>query len=619
MRRSLLILGFLIIVIVSSLVEVKPAASEPLDVVAEGRDFATQVLRDPWDMKEYTDVSQYLNASNNYVSLDNISIADGLFSAREINKVDAGFFALFPGYDNALQVGKVGNNYPIPTSSFSCLYYAMKVDRQTNNHITGVWWYSNDNWAAPIGKTTWKNVPDTNWHLYKWDLRPSPPGLNESEGGTGLTKWNERSSWIGLKVIPEYDPMSINPSPSFNIDWIRLTDCNPVYKNITWAGSNTVNIYLTPSGTSREIKVTDDITGTSLNLDIQGIEPGVYTYLVKKKSDASILATGTFTINAAPILTFDKPSMTSGADFATTVGNLWDMADPVDAEDTYGCVSETWADGLMKFDTVDRLNQVTGCYSGTKPNNNNDPIFYLNTPGTIDPSVYRYLSYRIYSDGRPINGSDPAMYFQDIVNGMVIRYGVALGLNGNNCKEVSNDVPFDVGWNTYSIDLYNGTDGLFEQWTGSCPSSKYWNQTGPIEIMRIDPNENQLGRTLHQELDWIKLTKMDQVKSGTPFTFQLKANKPAGSLPVLNFYYTTNPSNPTQYPAVEYITTEIPSPVYAFLPMTLGTLHYDFNPEDISFVWDTSGVSPAEYYICVSAGEGYDTVSYCSNAPVEVY
>ena len=137
-------------------------------------------------------------------------------------------------------------------------------------------------------------------------------------------------------------------------------------------------------------------------------------------------------------------------------------------------------------------------------------------------------------------------------------------------------------------------------------------------MMRLDPNENQLGRTLHQELDWIKLTKMDQAKTNSTFTFLLKANKPAASLSTLDFYYTTTLSNPTQHPAVEYVRDVIPTPVFTFLPLTIATQYDDFDQEDIRFVWDTSGVSPADYYICVIADDGLNNASYCSNAPVKV-
>lgn len=64
--------------------------------------------------------------------------------------------------------------------------------------------------------------------------------------------------------------------------------------------------------------------------------------------------------------------------------------------------------------------------------------------------------------------------------------------------------------------------------------------------MRFDPNENELGRILHQELDWIKLTKMDRVQAGRLFTIIQKANKPASDFAALTYYYTTSLSNPTQ-------------------------------------------------------------------------
>jgi hypothetical protein len=599
MRRSLLTLGLLVVVILSSLVMFKPVASEPLDVVAEGRDFATQVLRDPWDMKEYSDVSQYLNASGNYITLDNISMADGLFTAREFNNPsvgpDAGFHVLFPGYTTALMVGKVGNVYQIPSSDFHCLYIAMTVDHLTSNPITSAYWYADDTPSSAWGKTIWKNVT-TSWKLYKWDL------ATESEG-SGIA-WTGRSSWAGLKILPIYnEPRS--SQPTFTMDWVRLTDCNPVYKSITWSGSGSVNIYLKPSSATREIEIVTGISTKPYNLDIQGVEPGDYTYLVKQSG--STLATGSFTINAAPILTIEKPSMTSGEDYATNAANRWDMSDSIEVDDTYNCVTESWVDGLMSFTTVDRAAQIVGCYTGYKPNNNNDPIFYLNMPGTIDPSEYRYLSYRLYSDG----------VYQDIVDGMILRYGVSINPGGSACLAVSNDIPFDVGWNTYSIDLHDPTIGKFEQKLGSCASS-YWETIGPIETLRFDPNENQLGRTLHQELDWIKLTKMDQVRQGEPFTIVLKANKAAPSLTQLDYYYTTSLSTPTQHAVVEYTQTASAGPQFQYLPALANRYFTYYDPEEIRLVWDTSGVSAGEYYICMIAGDGKNTVLYCSNAPVEV-
>ena len=41
--------------------QVAQAMEEAYFEVTEGNDFATQVMRDPWDMAEFTDISHYLN------------------------------------------------------------------------------------------------------------------------------------------------------------------------------------------------------------------------------------------------------------------------------------------------------------------------------------------------------------------------------------------------------------------------------------------------------------------------------------------------------------------------------------------------------------------------------
>jgi hypothetical protein len=88
---------------------------QPLLVLTEGRDFATLVLRDAWDMQEYSDISQYLNQSGQSVQITDVQVENRVFSARSIDShdADANFHVLFPGYDQALFTGKTGHNYPI--------------------------------------------------------------------------------------------------------------------------------------------------------------------------------------------------------------------------------------------------------------------------------------------------------------------------------------------------------------------------------------------------------------------------------------------------------------------------------------------------------------------------
>ena len=74
----------------------------PTVIQAEGDDYATRILRDAWDMSEYSDISQYINQSGQASIVKNIQVNDGVFSATSVGNSGTGnngyFFLLFPGY-----------------------------------------------------------------------------------------------------------------------------------------------------------------------------------------------------------------------------------------------------------------------------------------------------------------------------------------------------------------------------------------------------------------------------------------------------------------------------------------------------------------------------------------
>ena len=110
---------------------------------------------------------------------------------------------------------------------------------------------------------------------------------------------------------------------------------------------------------------------------------------------------------------------------------------------------------------------------------------------------------------------------------------------------------------------------------------------------------------------------MDEATQGTPFPVQFLLNKPLSEIQTLNFYYTTSLGNPTQNPAVPYISSPGSPPggaAYAYLPV----VPRESNPGALLFSWDTSGVSPGQYYLCAQAWDGYNQTTYCSKAPVDV-
>ena len=212
--------------------------------------------------------------------------------------------------------------------------------------------------------------------------------------------------------------------------------------------------------------------------------------------------------------------------------------------------------------------------------------------------------------------------WQDLVRGMVARLIWTVPGASGNCYYVSQDIPFDVGWQTYTIDLFDAFNGTPEVVVGGCPATT-WKNSGTITGLRFDPNENILGYPLGQFIDWIKLHKEDRSPQGADFPIKIFLNKPPIEVQ-LNYFYTTDPTNsPTQSMA-----QALPSPPplgvglhNLYLP--LMTRVHDTNDippaNSVTYHWDTSLVSPGVYYICVSVADSFNQSTYCSDTPTTVF
>ena len=194
---------------------------------------------------------------------------------------------------------------------------------------------------------------------------------------------------------------------------------------------------------------------------------------------------------------------------------------------------------------------------------------------------------------------------------------------GDRCRYVSRDIALEVDWQTYEIDFHDDWDGTPDEvvtLSGNCPIMRWKDQQGLITEFRFDPNENITDFTFHQELDWMRLTRIDRVTQGQPFPVQVSFNKPPGGI-ATSFYYTSDPVNdPFQQSMNPYSPSPVPTPgPYAiYLPITMrGSQGGGQNL--VWFTWDTAGVSPYDdYYACVQADDGYNQTTYCSTAPMEV-
>lgn len=585
----------------------------PPDSIAERADFATLHLRDPWDMSQYSDVSQYINESGQRMIVKNIQVANGLFSGRSVgdtNQSNNGyFFTLFPGYETAMLIGKVGHRFPIESSRYHCMYIAMRVESPAVGEKVldqfRVYWFADDRLTgAPFG-ATWgiRLYPDTPpqtyfWNLYKVDLQNPPTGVDKAS-------WSSQPYWRGLRIDP-----TIYGDTNFSVDWVRLTDCQSNLQTITWKPNAALTtLWIKAVNTNRYIKVANDIDGTSgrYSLDVQGIAPGKYSVGLSDSpsSCCSLDNVTTLTINQTPIANFVKPSYYSGEDFATRAGNPWDFYDSSDVSAVHG-MSYSVGGGIMDMVTQSRLDA--------------DPKIFLNLPFDItNSSQYRYLSFRHYAEGS----------WQNTPQGMIVRWIWSVPGSPQSCTLVSQDIPFDVGWHTYSIDLSDPFNGLAEEVAGGCTGlPRHWMNFYRVNKVRFDPNENILGVPLHQQLDWIRLTKIDQVTRGTPFPITFGLNKSPSQIVSFKYYYTDDLNNPKQHIATQKLSFEavdtelflagsnrvfVPTTMKHFVPPDLPPVE-----NQVVYQWDTAGVSPGEYYVCSELFDGVNTALYCSESPINI-
>jgi len=611
--HTLVLAGMICLLVLGARPENRQASAAA--IVPEGNDFATRVLADPWDMSEYSDVSQYMNSDDTQFNVTNINVADGIFSATSVAKTDpdAQFFVLFPGYGPVLPVGKVGAVYPIEAQTYKCLYFAMKADTQpidSKGYDTHqVFWFSDtgpsyNSLGTYMEVTDWsKGTPQQIWRLYTMDL---------SKSYSGGLRWDSQAAWKGLRIDP-----TNRGGENFAVDWVRLTDCAPRTHTVSW---NTPvsggSIWARPQGSARNIRIAPDaskinakpvaVDGTSYTLDLQGMQPGTYELFISATPDTCCGASlGTVQVNQAPIVQISRPSFTSGASYGDQIGNPWDMSDSQDAYTK--CTNSYFQNGMLVMDTPTATEQPPECIGGWVA----DPKIYLNSPQDASTADYRYLTFRMKTDGA----------WQKFGGGMMARFV----WRTNTCDLVSNDIVFDVGWNTLSIDLH-GVAGDAVQYAPPSPSvcdtvQKSWTGNALANNLRFDPNENVSGATFHQEMDWITLNKMDAVKSGQYFPLGVSTNKDPGAV-TLTYYYTSDLANPKQNRAVIVDPGSgtppqpLPGPKLLFLPGIFNA--YDPSAQDGGTQWDTRGVAAGTYYICVEADDSLNSAVYCSEAPVSV-
>ena len=555
------------------------------DVIGEGTDFATRVLRTPWDMSSppYPDFPTVLG---------NID--------RQTFAVHGGTWEMYTTNDDprvnihptglAEPALKVGSRFPIDASRYVLLSFRMCISQAGYAQI---FWFYDQTFTKFAGSNFFPVSPDC--HIYAIDLRHI--GTNTLKGGA--------TGWNGTPVGISLDPIASGSNIRVQLDWIRLTTVDLSNRfSIEWED-------LDPVGATIEFYVDTDNTGyngdkigivtnapqngtfawgsTLLNEGNPGLpyplpeslEPGQYYIYAKVNGEEAGYSLGPLTVDPTPVVKFLRPSFTSGRDYATTiVGDPWDMSNQEDIAGVQGITDSNFADGIF-----------TG-----RTDSSGDPQVLLHTSDPIDTSQYKYLTFRMYVEGN-----------QNIGQGWVSRL-IWWNEGPTTDYVVTEDIVVYEGWQTYTLDLSK---------VGLEPISRGPGWTGLQRAFRLDPLEVPAPMTFH--LDYAMLTAEEQVRQGTPFPVEYQVSETEGT--TMNLCYDTDRDPANGRASMEtYIPPSPNGPYVIHLPVVLnGYVNGDLpRQRGVIVSWDTTFVDPGTYYICAEVSDGVNTAVWYSDAPVAV-
>lgn len=583
-------------------------------------DFATTVIGDPWDMNEPTDLWGYRSTSH----MLNGTFADGLFIANTTDKAPTVVLLTAGAVNNAaMRIGKTGYAYPINADKYRYLSYRFYKSNSKCNSALVMWYADDSRTPAVTGASNSYPACETNgpgWHTKVVDL--ATIGIQAGE-----REWSGTIRELILKPFsgPDADGATLK------LDWVRLTSEDPrgtQSYTLQWTNSDDSQIDLYASRDQvldeTDMLIATGVDGSQESYTFPGgkLFPGEY-YIAAISGQDVVWSPGRIIVNTPPQITITQPSMTSGEDFATAVaGNAWDMNDRNDLND----VVPNWWETCVSNPSI-----TNGIYSAVQTGCSNDGQFtdaklmlgHMNPAGSSDPVVntdkYRYFSFRYRLHGE-----------QNIREGWVARLGWWQVLNGDVTKDpvMSRDIMLMEGWNTYKVDLW-AADVIDEHH----PVQRSWRDSAPNRL-RFDPSELFTARLPERfDLDWIKLTAMDEVARGGTFAIKYETDtvRPA----TVTFYYDndTNPGNgrsrittidvatpaslsPSSMegsnPALSPTDPETSTTVY--LPMTMN----QYTNCDDCVQWSTENVAPGQYYVCAEIDDGYNSTYRCSESPVLV-
>ena len=315
------------------------------DKIAAGRDYATEILGDPWDMDNVEDFN--LNESLN---VSGPTYANGTFSCTASSN-DPNLFLLDPGLTGTQRNGRTGKNFPIDTTTYR--YFSIRMNVSVASSMQ-VFWFTGSSFVSGFAASSFVQTTP-GFRIYTIDL------------ATTTIVAGDVASWAGQPATGLRLDHTAAPGSTVQVDWVRLTAAGDASTTFTTAfvandpGSNAVvNMYLDGDNDFNNGFIERIATG--LREDTASTAP----------VELSKYAPGNFFVHGR-----------MSRDYATMVlEDQWDMSNAGDVVFSTGISGATVSGGT---------------FSGTS--STNDPFFNLNVPITvptqIDAAIYRSVSFQL--------------------------------------------------------------------------------------------------------------------------------------------------------------------------------------------------------------------------------
>lgn len=575
----------------------------------EGDEFATHVVGNRWDMNELRDVPlDYLFSQTSVLG----GIWHGTYAGEgaQMYLLNRGFstpdYDTFPSlYDSGIPYGPLN---PIDAGKYSRLSIRMGMNKDERSAILVFWqktlgqvennFYAFEDadfngyarypyadgfriYDIDLANDTFLN--DRNPELFSltsktgtWDGRIL--GLYAILTGAGRAGTQVQVDWARL-----YDPSA---SDILTLKWTTsgLLQCDPKYYTVQlWVDTDN-------SGHDGDLYITGLKNDGSYGVFLSSLPPGDYYFYLKLilQGDTEFFTVATsgysarVRVNAAPSLSMDAPSMTSGADYAAAArGSAWDMADASGIAGVYDVTNIAYSGGLMSA-----LATVSGEGSDSRLMMN---LMSGATLVPIDTSRYRYCSFRMWVD--PTGYGD---FIDRLTRGWVTRLiwgDKGLSVDGSYSK----DIILLEDWHTYTVDLW-ARDFLETKPGAGCPQLG-WRELVSAGIFRVDPLE--VYEPTAFALDYVRLHAV---------------NAPVNGLYSICWTASDTDTDPGNVTLRLYCGRYTAGGAYSEGALPIATI---VNPAATTcHVWNASFFESGEYYIRAEITDGLNSLSRMSSAPV---